>query len=208
MKKSSNIYSINFNFQENAPWNIGKPQPILIKLFEKYSLTGPVLDIGCGAGDLSISIANLGFQVLGIDISENAIEICKNKITSLKPEVKSLLDFRICDAFKLTQLNKKFGSIVDSGFYHLFDQNIRDELADELFNSLILGGRYYLIGFAINSPIPGAPKQVTQDEIRKRFRPEKDWKILNLEMTEFITVFAPPRDRIPAVCACIEKAAR
>jgi hypothetical protein len=53
----SPIYSINFNFQETAPWNIGKPQPNLIKLFEQYPLSGPVLEIGCGAGDLAIAIA-------------------------------------------------------------------------------------------------------------------------------------------------------
>ena len=204
-QNSSSIYSINFNFQETAPWNIGKPQPGLIGLFKKYPLSGPVLDIGCGAGDLSIAIARLGFQTLGMDSSDNAIEISKRKRDSLDPNGKDLLGFQTGDALKPSLLNRQFGSIVDSGFYHLFDQNTRDELAGELLKSLTVGGRYYLLGFAISSPISNAPKQVTQDEIRKRFGPEKGWKIVDWESTEFITAFPAPRDKVPAICACVEK---
>ena len=201
------IYSINFNYQENAPWNIGKPQPGLIKLFDRHPLEGTILDIGCGAGDLAMAIASRGFRTLGIDLSEKAIEICKNKANALKPEIKGSLDFHCGDALKPSQLNRQFGSIVDSGFYHLFNESTRNELVDELFKSLTGGGRYYLLGFAIDSPIPHAPRQVTQDEIKSRFGRENGWSILSLESAEFITTFSSPRDRIPATCACMEKAA-
>jgi len=199
------IYLINFNYQENAPWNIGKPQPALVQLFDNYPLSGPVLDAGCGAGDLAISIANRRHKTLGIDLSENAVEIAKGKVPTLKPEVQTLLDFRVGDALKPSLFGNWFDAIVDSGFYHLFDQNTRDEYAGELFSSLNAGGRYYLLGFAIDSPIPNAPKQVTQDEIRKRFNQGNGWNILSLEPAEFITMFPRPRDKIPAFSACIEK---
>ena len=129
-------------------------------------------------------------------------------MASLKPEVKALLDFRVGDALKPSHLNRQFGSSVDSGFYHLFDQFKRDELAEELFKSLSAGGRYYVLGFAIAPPVPGAPKQVTQDEIRKRFGRDKGWNILALGPAEFVTAFPPPRDRVPATCACVEKSSR
>lgn len=201
----SSLYLPNSNYQRNAPWSIGKPQPALVKLFDKYPLFESVLDVGCGAGDLAISIVQRGYSTLGIDLSEEAIEICKSKIGSLQPEIQRLIDFRVGNGLKPSQFNKQFGSIVDSDFYHLFDETERDQFVDELFKSLNTGGRYYLLGFAINPPFPNAPKQVTQMEIEKRFTRAKGWNILELQSVEFLTVLAPPREKIPAISACIEK---
>jgi SAM-dependent methyltransferase len=202
---ASSLYIPNIYYQRNAPWNIGKPQPALVKLLDKYPLSDTVLDVGCGAGDLALSIAKRGYSTLGIDLSEEAIDLCKNKAGSLNPEIQHLIYFRVGDALKPSQFYTQFGSIVDSGFYHLFDETEREQFADELFKSLNTGGRYYLLGFAINSPLPNAPKQVTQTEIIKRFTPTKGWNILELQSAEFLTVLPPPRDRIPAILACIEK---
>jgi len=38
---------------------------------------GKVLDIGCGAGSHSLYLQEKGFDVMGIDISKGAIEVCK-----------------------------------------------------------------------------------------------------------------------------------
>ena len=37
-----------------------------------------ILDIGCGAGVFSFELARRGFDVIGIDYSEDAIRLCKN----------------------------------------------------------------------------------------------------------------------------------
>ena len=73
MEKSNDECPVSFFdsiYQGNAPWDIGKAQPALNELFDKYSLTSPVLDVGCGTGDLAISIVYRGYSVLGIDLSE------------------------------------------------------------------------------------------------------------------------------------------
>ncbi len=41
--------------------------------------SGRVLELGCGAGDLSLWLAAQGYQVAGIDISPFAIEWAQNK---------------------------------------------------------------------------------------------------------------------------------
>jgi cyclopropane fatty-acyl-phospholipid synthase-like methyltransferase len=202
---SPSLYSINSDYQGNAPWNIGKAQPSLIRLFDKYNLSGSVLDVGCGAGDLSISIAKRGCSVFGIDLSDKAIEICQSKISSLEPSIQSNIEFRLGDALNPSQLGRQFNSIVDSGFYHLFDQIERDKFAAELSMSLIPGGQYFLLGFAINSPLPNAPKQITKTEIEDRFSRSKGWNILEVEPSEFFTMLATPREKLPALSACIEK---
>ena len=43
------------------------------------SIKGRVLDVGCGAGRHAIYLQNTGFDVLGIDASPLAIEICKRR---------------------------------------------------------------------------------------------------------------------------------
>jgi cyclopropane fatty-acyl-phospholipid synthase-like methyltransferase len=202
---TSSLYIPGSNYQENAPWNIDRPQPALVELFYKHELTNPVLDVGCGAGDLAISIAQRGFSILGIDLSKEAIQICTRKARSLTLEKQGLLEFLVGNGLKLSQLNRQFGSIVDTGFYHLFGETEREQFVNELFRALNLGGRYYMLGFAINSPLPNAPKQVTQLEIKQRFTKSGGWRILELRSAEFLTALPSPRDKIPATLACVEK---
>ncbi len=39
------------------PWEIGRPQPVILKLVEEEVFHGEVLDVGCGIGDNAIHIA-------------------------------------------------------------------------------------------------------------------------------------------------------
>ncbi|HEX9090987.1 MAG TPA: methyltransferase domain-containing protein, partial [Anaerolineales bacterium] len=48
---------------------------------------GPVLDLGCGTGRLSILTAKEGYEVTGIDQSEGMLEIFKGKLLKLPPDV-------------------------------------------------------------------------------------------------------------------------
>jgi len=41
--------------------------------------TGKVLDIGCGAGRVSLHLQNLGLEVVGIDLAPGAIEACRRR---------------------------------------------------------------------------------------------------------------------------------
>ncbi len=192
----------NAVYDDIPPWDIGAPQPAMAALLEKYPPTGPVLDLGCGSGDLAIYLARRGHQVLGIDFVEAAILDARRKADSLPPETSRLLEFRITDALSPSRLQKKFGAVLDSGFYHLFDADQCDELVDEVASTLLPQGRYYLHEFAIEFPAPNLPRQIEAAELEARFTVDRGWRILEIQSVEFLSRVAPP---VPAICACIER---
>lgn len=126
----------------------------------------------------------------------------RSKTNSLPTETARLLDFQVADALRPSILQKKFGAVVDSGFYHLFDSEHCDQLVDEVAAVLLPNGHYYLHEFAINLPVPNMPRQITADELRAQFTMDKGWRILETQSVEFLSRVAPP---VPAICSCIER---
>ncbi|HSL42665.1 MAG TPA: methyltransferase domain-containing protein [Anaerolineales bacterium] len=192
----------NAVYEDTPPWDIGAPQPAMSALLAKYPPTDPVLDVGCGSGDLSLYLAQLGHRVVGIDFVEAAITQAQQKKSSLPPHVARLVNFQVADASKPSLLGKQFGAVVDSGFFHLFDPEECDLLVDELAKILPPGRRYYMHEFAIEFPVSGMPRQITAEEIQARFTTDKRWHIKEVEQVEFLSRVAPP---VPAICACMER---
>jgi 2-polyprenyl-3-methyl-5-hydroxy-6-metoxy-1,4-benzoquinol methylase len=56
-----------------ALWDIGEPQPAVVRLAGEGAFTGAVLDAGCGTGENAIHVASLGLHVLGVDVAETAL---------------------------------------------------------------------------------------------------------------------------------------
>jgi len=64
----------------DTPWDIGQPDSNLVEVVTKEPvLSCKVLDIGCGAGDNSLWLAQNRFQVVGIDTSDVALEKAREK---------------------------------------------------------------------------------------------------------------------------------
>ena len=177
----------NSVYQNIAPWDIGAPQPAMAALIEKCPPANPILDLGCGSGDLAIYLAKLGHQVVGIDFVESAIKNAQEKVASLPSETAQSLRFQV---------------VFDSGFYHLFNPDQCEQLIDEVASILKPHGCYYLHEFAIEFPVPNVPRQISIDELQTRFTVEKGWRIKEIQTVEFLSRVAPP---VPATCACIER---
>jgi SAM-dependent methyltransferase len=190
-------------YRERAPWDVGKPQPDLIALLDEYPPTGPVLEVGCGTGDLALAMAGRGLKVVGIDLAEAAIAQARSKAAAAGPDIGRLVEFRVADAFHPAQIPGPFGAIVDAGFFHLFGPLERDCFVDELRAALATGGRYYLLGFDFDSPYQNAPRRVSEHELRERFAADQGWRILALRPAQFLT--RSGRGDVPAVAACLER---
>jgi SAM-dependent methyltransferase len=190
-------------YRETPPWDVGEPQPALIELLDEYPPTGPVLDVGCGTGELALALARRGLAVLGVDLAAAAIAQARAKAATAAPGVSRLVEFRVGDALHPTLFSGPFGAVVDSGFFHLFGPLERERFAQELAATLATGGRFYLLGFAIDSPIPNAPREVRDGELRTLFAPEHGWRVLALRPARFLT--RSGRNDVPAIAACVER---
>src|SRR5215470_1183236 len=62
-----------------APWDIGRPQPTVVRVAAGGGFAGTVLDAGCGTGENALHIASLGLAVLGVDVAETALAIARVK---------------------------------------------------------------------------------------------------------------------------------
>jgi 2-polyprenyl-3-methyl-5-hydroxy-6-metoxy-1,4-benzoquinol methylase len=81
-------------YRERLPWDVGEPQPALVVLLDEYPPTGPVLDVGCGTGDLALFLTERGLSVLGVDLAEAAIAQARAKAAERSPGAGQLVEFR------------------------------------------------------------------------------------------------------------------
>ena len=76
--------------------------------------SGKVLELGCGAGDLSLLLSEQGFHSFGIDISPTAIDwACeKAKMGGFEAE------FRVGNVLELPYQNEQFEVVIDALCWH------------------------------------------------------------------------------------------
>ena len=191
----------NAVYRDPAPWDVGEAQPALLKLIEEFPPAGPVLDVGCGSGDLAIALAHRGLEVLGVDFVETAVEQARAKANGLPGDIRRRLRFQVADALQPSKLGYRAGAVVDSGFLHLFDPDVRDRFETDLAAALPPGGRYYVLGFAVTFPIEHAPLQVDCAELAVRFCPARGWRVVACRPGEFLSRVGT----VPATAACVER---
>ena len=132
-------------------WDIGRPQRAFVALAEAGLIEGPVLDVGCGTGELSLFLARRGHRVLGIDLSSLAIRQAKAKAEWRRISAK----FLVWDALELPRLaagGLSFGTVVDCAMFHILGDAERDRFVAGLATVLRPGGRYCVLGDARRDP--------------------------------------------------------
>ena len=109
------------SYRGTPPWDIGRPQPAFARLAEAGDARGPVLDAGCGTGENALAFAARGFEVVGVDAVEAAVDAARAKAAARGLAA----EFRVHDALALGDLGRRFGTVVDSGLFHTFDDEER-----------------------------------------------------------------------------------
>ncbi|MDZ4121177.1 MAG: class I SAM-dependent methyltransferase, partial [Candidatus Cloacimonadaceae bacterium] len=107
----------------------------------KIRADGKVLDLGCGAGNLSFWLEEKGLQVSGCDISETAIEWAKEAAQDRGSSVA----FRVEDATRaLTYASDSFDLVVDNHCLHCIIGDDREQYLKEV-ERILKPGAFYLL---------------------------------------------------------------
>jgi SAM-dependent methyltransferase len=179
------------------PWDIGRPQPAFVRQAESGSIRGSVLDVGCGTGEQALLAVGLGLPATGVDLSPTAIRAARRKAV----ERGLTAEFLVWDALDLPALGRQFETVLDSGVYHVFDDDDRARFVESLRAVIPPGGRYLMLCFSDKVPGTWGPRRVSEHEIRTSFA--EGWRVLSIEPAAMDVNFAP--GGIPAWLAQIER---
>jgi len=159
-----------------APWDVGRPQPAVVRLASAGGFAGAVLDVGCGTGENALHVAALGLPVLGVDVAETALAIAREKADDCGTEV----EFAAADAFQLEHLGRSFKTVLDCGLFHTFDGDERTRYVASLASVTEHAGTLYVLCFSDDGPDQG-PHPIRQEELRVAFQPTQGWEIVAIQ---------------------------
>ncbi|PYQ29401.1 MAG: hypothetical protein DMF56_10555 [Acidobacteria bacterium] len=164
-----------------APWDIGGPQPAVVRLAAAGAFAGTVLDAGCGTGENALHIASLGLSVAGVDVAETALAIAREKARDRNIEI----EFAAADALQLQHLKRTFDTVLDCGLFHTFDHEERPRYVASLASVTARDGTLYVLCFSDEGADLG-PHPVSQEALRAAF---SGWNIIAIEPERLQTRF-------------------
>ncbi|MFE3316916.1 class I SAM-dependent methyltransferase [Nocardia sp. NPDC059195] len=178
-----------------APWDIGAPQPAVVRLAEVGGFSGPVLDVGCGTGDNALFIAARGLPVFGVDVAETALAIARQTADDRNVDV----NFAMADALHLQRLYRRFQTILDCGLFHAFDEVERIEYVASLASVADDGATLYVLCFSDIGTGTG-PHPVSREALTTPFADSPAWQITTIAPEHLRTRF---HDSTPAWLATV-----
>jgi SAM-dependent methyltransferase len=155
---------------ERLPWHRDRPSRLLESAMEAKAGPMRALDVGCGAGVLSVWLAERGAQVTGIDSLPEAIAMAR----SLNEKRGATSELVACNLFEF-KAAKPFDLVYDSGCLHSLVGGNVSLYKQELLGWLAPGGSYVLEHWGKRHILdwrPIGPRRRAQSTIEGIFAPE------------------------------------
>ncbi len=167
-----------------APWDIGRPQPVIVRLAAEGGFAGAVLDAGCGTGENTLHVASLGLPVLGVDVAETALAMAREKAADRGIQA----EFAAADALHLERLGRRFDTVLDCGLFHSFGADERPGYVASLASVTGHAATLYVLCFSDEGAGIG-PHPVSHDELSRAFGPGSGWRVAAIEPDRVLTRF-------------------
>lgn len=172
-------------YEQVPAWEIGAPQPEVVRLAQEGKFQGRVLDIGGGTGENALLLASRGLDVTSFDLVPAAVARAR-----AKAEQRGLrVDFRVGSALEMADWREQFDTALDSGVFHVFSDDDRPRFLAGLRAVLRPGGRFFLLCFSELETSEIGPRRLSAAELRDCF--EADFEVEELRRTRYASLAHP-----------------
>jgi ubiquinone/menaquinone biosynthesis C-methylase UbiE len=159
------IYHRHRTRPEWLPWELGKPRRVLVELVDSERIVPcKTLDLCCGAGTNPIYLAQKGFEVTALDISDGAVKYARERAS----EFEVAMNFLVGNFLSLPFKSEQFAFAFDFGCFHHVEIEHRMPFIKGVFRVLKTNGTYLLVCFSYkNGP---SWNHFREEQIRELFR--------------------------------------
>lgn len=158
------------------PWDNGTTPPELVAAVtgDAAPTPGRALELGCGTGTNAVYLARHGWDVVGVDLIDDAVRQARAKAEAAGVGVRLLCG----DASRLDDLDVPgpFGLFFDLSCYCGIPHHRRDAYAAGLTRRAAPGARLLMFGYGPEA-FPDQISGVTADELRTRFT---GWELVDV----------------------------
>jgi SAM-dependent methyltransferase len=133
----------------NPPWDTGITPPEVYEYLDNHS-PGKALDLGCGTGTNSLTMAENGWQTTGVDFVPRAVRIARRKAHRAGLEEK--VNFQVGDVLSYGFVAGEYDLILDIGCFHSFRGDDVRRFAENVALLIKPGGNFLLYAHLKEDP--------------------------------------------------------
>lgn len=108
-------YERGYRSPVRMPWDLGRPSPFVVRLYEEGWFDGTVLDAGCGTGQNAVYLAERGYRVIAVDAAPTALRRARQLAAARGVSV----EFSDVDLRQLPGIESRVDTVVDTGMLHI-----------------------------------------------------------------------------------------
>jgi len=155
---------------ERLPWHREEPSALLAAVVSSRNGRGRALDVGCGAGVLSVWMAQRGLEVTGLDLFPEAIAMAR-----AHADGKGVQAEFVCGDLFSYGAERPFDVVYDSGCLHSLIGGDLAAYKRQLLRWLAADGSYVLEHWGKRHPLdwrPIGPRRRSEAAVQRLFAPE------------------------------------
>jgi 2-polyprenyl-3-methyl-5-hydroxy-6-metoxy-1,4-benzoquinol methylase len=157
------LYEENKESQENIPWARQAVNPLLQSYLDAEAVhQGKALVIGCGLGDDAMALAEAGYDVTAIDVSQTALDLAKERF----PDAN--ITFKKQDIF---EYDAQFDFVFEAFTIQSLPVEFREKMITAVANTVAKDAKLLLVAHKKEEEFAGPPWPLTQAEV-DRFKKE------------------------------------